>query len=224
MNREGASAGGQAEVPAARRMRHARVDRWFHWLTAAAVLVLMGTAFLPILGLQFAWVTIHWIAGLVLAAAVLLHTVRALFWQSLRSMWIGARDLRDWVHLLRWSWGRSDRPPPKPGKYSLAQKLAHHAFSVLVLAAIVTGGLMLVKIDTPWWDRDPYWLPDRVWGLVYVVHDLAALSLITMVMVHIYFALRPEKRVFLRSMWRGWITQREYHAYHDPERWGEKHD
>ena len=36
------------------------------------------------------------------------------------------------------------QPPPKPGKYSLAQKLAHHAFTVLVLArfALDVGGFV----------------------------------------------------------------------------------
>ena len=39
-----------------RVLRHALADRIFHWVTAAAVLTLLGTAFLPILGLSFSWV------------------------------------------------------------------------------------------------------------------------------------------------------------------------
>ena len=34
--------------------RHHLVDRLYHWLMAASVLILMGTAFLPILGYKFA--------------------------------------------------------------------------------------------------------------------------------------------------------------------------
>jgi formate dehydrogenase subunit gamma len=205
-------------------LRHARIDRWFHWGTALSVLILMATAFLPILGLQFPWVTAHWVAGLVLTLFVLWHAVRALGWQSPASMWIGRRDWQDLKSIVRGSLRRSAEPPPKPGKYSLAQKLAHHAFTVLVLAVIVTGALMLVRIDTPWWERDPYWLPDTAWGIVYVVHGFAALCFISMVMIHAYFALRPEKRMFLRSMWAGWITRQEYLGNHDPDRWrGGKH-
>ena len=55
--------------------------------------------------------------------------------------------------------------------------------------------------------------------MVYVVHDLAALALITLVMVHVYFALRPEKLHFTRSMVLGWITRREYEEHHDTARW-----
>jgi formate dehydrogenase subunit gamma len=62
-------------------------------------------------------------------------------------------------------------------------------------------------------------LPDATWGVVYVLHGLAALLLITMVMTHVYFALRPEKRLFTRSMIKGWITRAEYVEHHDPERW-----
>jgi cytochrome b subunit of formate dehydrogenase len=205
---------------AARVVRHALPDRIFHWLTAASVLILLGTAFLPILGLEFAWVNIHWITGLVLTAAVLFHIVRAAFWQSWRAIWIGAADLRDAAAIVRSTLGGRGAPaPPKPGKYSFAQKLIHHAFAVVVLTTVVTGLLMLLRIDTPWWQRNPYVLANATWGIIYVLHGLGALALITMVMVHIYFALRPEKLLFTRSMIAGWITREEYGEHHDPKRW-----
>src|SRR6186713_437968 len=46
--------------------RHAPIDRVFHWVTAVAVLLLLGSAFLPILGLEFSWVPLHWMTGVVL--------------------------------------------------------------------------------------------------------------------------------------------------------------
>ncbi len=202
-----------------RVVRHALADRVFHWVTAASVLVLLATAFLPIVGIRFGWVTIHWITGLVLTAAVLFHTVRALFWQSLRSVWIGGADLREAAAIVRSTLRLGGGAPAKPGKYSFAQKLIHLAFTVVVLAAVVTGALMLARIDTPWWQRNTYWLPDSVWGLVYVLHGLTALCLITMVMTHVYFSLRPEKLLYLRAMLGGSITRREYEDHHDPERW-----
>ena len=78
---------------------------------------------------------------------------------------------------------------------------------------------MLAKIDTPWWERNPYLLEESSWGFIYVVHDLTAMCLITLVMVHIYFSVRPEKLFFLRSMLLGWITRKEYLEHHDPQRW-----
>lgn len=211
---------GAVNPDSARRLiRHALADRVLHWGMAVSTLILLGTAFLPILGLQFAWVGMHWISGFVLTALVIVHIVRASFWKDLRSMWVGLADLRSSLHLARWSLRLSSEPPPLPGKYSLAQKLIHHVFSLVCIAAIVTGGLMMVKIDTPWWERDPYWLGDGTWGVIYVIHDLSALLLVTMVMLHVYFALRPEKLHFTRSMILGWITRREYNQYHDRSRW-----
>jgi formate dehydrogenase subunit gamma len=40
-----------------------------------------------------------------------------------------------------------------------------------------------------------------------------------MVMIHIYFALRPEKLLYTRAMIRGSITRAEYEEHHDPKRW-----
>lgn len=210
---------GPAESTPSRIRRHALIDRIFHWVTAASVLTLLATAFLPILGIRFAWVTPHWIAGFVLIAALLFHIVRAPLAQSLRAMWIGADDIRDLIAIARWNLRLGDAPPRKPGKYSLAQKLIHHLFAVVLLTAAVTGGLMMVRMDTPWWQRNPYWLSSSQWGVVYVLHGLAALLLVTMVIAHVYFALRPEKLLFTRSMIRGWITRDEYERHHDPERW-----
>jgi len=199
--------------------RHAAVDRAFHWVTAACVLTLMATAFLPILGLTFDWIGIHWITGLVLIAAVLFHLLRVLLKQGFGAMWIGGRDFGDAAAIVKATLQRDAGSVRKPGKYSFAQKLIHHAFALVVLTGVGTGGAMLVRIDTPWWKRNPYLLSDATWGVVYVLHGLAALTLITMVMLHIYFALRPEKLLFTRAMLRGWITRAEYSEHHDPQRW-----
>ena len=206
-------------MTANRILRHALPDRLFHWLTAISVLSLLATAFLPILGLKFASVAPHWIAGLVLTLAVLFHLSRALRWRRLRDMWIGAADLRDAAAFMRWNLRRPGASYPKPGKYSLAQKLFHHLILTVVLTAIASGLMMMVRIDTPLWQRNPYWLAERTWGIVYVLHGLAALCLVTLIMIHIYFALRPDKLFYTRSMLKGWITAEEKQAHHDAARW-----
>jgi cytochrome b subunit of formate dehydrogenase len=203
---------------AERVVRHALADRWFHWISAACVLILLGTAFLPIVGVEFGWVTVHWVTGLVLIAAVLFHVVRVLIRGSWGAMWLGRADLADALDVAG-SALRRKLPTRRPGKYSVAQKLIHHAFAAAVLTTVVTGALMLARIDTPWWQRNPYLFPDATWGIVYVLHGLAALLLITMVMLHVYFALRPEKLKYTRAMLRGWITRREFDEHHDPKRW-----
>ena len=199
-------------------IRHRLPDRALHWIMAVCVLTLMGTALLPILGMKFSWVTAHWITGLALTAAVLIHLLRSLPWSRLKRMWLGPRDLRDALITLAWFF-RLRRGVPLPGKYSPAQKLIHLGFAVLILAAIVTGLLMMVKIDTPLWKRNPYLFHADSWGLIYVVHGSAAVILITVIMLHVYFALRPEKRFYLRSMIQGWISRDMFEKNHDPDRW-----
>jgi hypothetical protein len=42
--------------------RHKAVDRIFHWVAAASFIALLATGLLPVVGVKFGWVTIHWIA------------------------------------------------------------------------------------------------------------------------------------------------------------------
>jgi formate dehydrogenase subunit gamma len=184
-------------------IRHLPSDRILHWVFAVSIVVLLLTGIPPKLGVEFAWLQVHWITGMVLLAATLVHLARVFLLKPLLNMWIGSRDF---MH-------------GKPGKFSLAQKLMHNGVALVALVAIVTGLLMLVRIDTPFWERDPYWLAADTWGLVYVLHGLAALCFVSIIMLHIYFSLRPEKRLYLRSIFKGWITRAEYEREHDPERW-----
>ena len=199
--------------------RHSVTARLGHWLMAGSTLVLLGTAFGPILGIEFAWVDIHWMAGVLLTLLVVLHVLRYVLFKPLRTMLIGPRDLRDGMHALNFNLRQTEIAPPLPGKYSLSQKAIHAVFACVVLTAIVTGCLMLAKIDSPFWERNPYFLSDPTWGVIYVLHGFAALALITLVMLHIYFSLRPEKRHYLRSMITGALTGLELFEHHDPQRW-----
>jgi len=186
---------------------------------ALAMLALLVTAFVPAMGYKFDWVTIHWIAGLALIATVIYHIVHAVFWQSLRNVWIDGADVREGMQELSRFTGGGKAPPRKPGKYPVAQKLFHHAAAVAALAAIVTGVLMMFRIENPVLRHNPYLMGDGTWGFVYVLHGLGGVALITLVITHIYFAIRPEKRWLTRSMFKGWITREEYLANHDVERW-----
>ena len=199
-------------------VRHKLPDRVYHWLLAAAVLTLMFTAFAPILGWKFEWLTAHWISGVLLTALVLVHIVRATIWQDFWAMMIGPSDVCAGVGAALAA-VRGKPAPGKPGKYELAQKLYHWGIAALVLALVVTGCLMLSKIDTPLWNRNPYWLADSTWGVVYVVHGLCAMAAIALVLIHIYFGLRPDKLWLTRSMILGRISRQDYATHFDPQRW-----
>jgi formate dehydrogenase subunit gamma len=44
-------------------------------------------------------------------------------------------------------------------------------------------------------------------------------GLIALIMVHVYFGLRPEKRAITKSMIFGWMSRDFYLKEHDPARW-----
>jgi formate dehydrogenase gamma subunit len=201
-----------------RVIRHTALDRLYHWLMAICVLILMATAFLPILGIKFEWLDIHWVTGVVLAALIVIHVVRALFFQDWRNMWIGREDLHEiWRGLARLFGSRTT--PPKPGKYDAAQKLYHLGVAVVVLSVVCSGLLMLLKIDTPLWRRNPYLFSADTWGVIYVVHGMAAMTIVAIVIIHLYFTLMPDSWYMLRAMVRGWISREEYAQHHDAARW-----
>ncbi len=199
--------------------RHHLADRLYHWLMAACMLVLLFTGFLPVLGINFAWVDPHWIAGVILTLLVVFHALRSLIWLEPSAIWIRWPEYKASVSALANEVMGSPRQTKKIGKYSVGQKAFHHAVAVVVIVAIVTGIIMMIGIDGPFWERNPYLFSEATRGLVFVLHGFAGLVSITMVMVHIYFAIRPEKLYMTRSMLRGWITREEYEQYHDAELW-----
>lgn len=199
--------------------RHHLADRLYHWLMAACMLVLLFTGFLPVLGINFAWVDPHWIAGVILTVLVVLHALRTLIWLKPSDIWIRWREYKASVSTLTGELMGGARQKKRFGKYSVGQKAFHHAVAVVVIVAIVTGIIMMIGVDGPFWERNPYLISEKSRGLVFVLHGFAGLVSITMVMVHVYFAIRPEKLYMTRSMIRGWITREEFEEHHDPELW-----
>ena len=186
---------------------------------AVCMLVLLATGFLPVLGVKFAWVDPHWIAGVMLTLLVLMHIVRALFFLTPSNIWIRWREFTGSLNATTKKALGGPRLNRKIGKYSVGQKVFHHAVASVVLVAIVTGLIMMIGIDGPFWERNPFLISEASRGLVFVLHGFAGLISITMIMVHIYFAVRPEKLYMTRSMLRGWISREEFEQYHDPELW-----
>lgn len=183
--------------------RHAPIDRLFHWIMAATMFVLLATSLLPIIGVRFAWYGIHWVAGLLLTLLILLHIIRALFWQRPGSMLII---------------NAADFSPRGAGKYTLPQKLMHLAWAVALLVAIITGLLLLSKAGVPFMTRDPYARSLSTWGALTLLHDLAALLSVFLVLVHVYFGILPEKRAYLRAMLTGNVTRAELRPEHNLDR------
>lgn len=238
------------ELVGDRIRRHALIDRLYHWVMAATVLVLMFSAFWPTVfqdryGGGVAWSlspdqhketvmsTTHWIAGVVLVALVLFHIVRALIWQDWRAMFASRTDFQNIGPVIARRTGRAGAMPRKPGKYNGLQKLFHLGVALFILALVGTGLVMLFKIGTPVElpfqvvPKNPYILESvgctgacqGGWDALYAIHGLAAAAMVGMVLIHIYFAARPDEWHLTRSMFRGWIRRDEYLRHHDTARW-----
>jgi formate dehydrogenase subunit gamma len=198
--------------------RHSLVARLFHWVMAASMFVLLFTAFLPIVGVRFAWVTWHWMAGLVLAGSILFHIIHASFWLDFWSIWVGPKDIPEFKAEILRELGH-DVPGPKPGKYPLGNRLYHLVIVIAGLTVIASGMFMMVRVRTPLFVRNPYLFSDSTWGFTYVAHGLAGVGLVGLVIAHVYFAVRPDKWWITKSMILGWITRRQYLEHHEPGRW-----
>ncbi len=199
--------------------RHSLAARLFHWIMAAAMLTLLVTAFLPKVGVPFAWVTYHWIAGIVLTVSILYHIIHATFWQDFWSIWPDSVDMEDAKRRWLRATGKTAPPPRKFAKYPLENKVYHLIIVLAGLAVILTGVFMMKRVRTPFFTRNPYVFGDMTWGLMYVLHGLAGVGLIALIMAHIYFALRPEKLVITKSMIYGSLDRDHYLEHHDPQRW-----
>lgn len=199
--------------------RHSLMARLFHWIMAASMLTLLFTAFLPKVGVQFDWVTYHWIAGTVLTISILFHIIHASFFLDFWSIWPDRTDLHDARNRTLRFFGKPATRPRKFAKYPLENKLYHGTVMLTGLAVIITGVFMMFRVRTIFFPRNPYLFGDMTWGLMYVLHGLAGVLFITLVIVHIYFAVRPEKLPITAGMVFGTMSREFYLKEHDPARW-----
>ena len=199
-------------------LRHSFAARVFHWLMSATMFVLLVTAFFPIIGLEFDWVPWHNWAGVIFTGTIVWHIVHTTVWLDFWSIWAGPKDIPEFKALMLRETGQIDKAP-QPAKYPLGNQLYHWILTIVGLTVIVTGVLMLFRIDNPFFEHNPYLLGELAWGWVYVAHGLVGVSLVGLVVAHIYFALRPDHWWLTKAMVFGWITRRQYLEHHEPNRW-----
>ena len=200
--------------------RHSFMARMFHWVMAASMFVLLFSAFLPIVGVQFAWVTWHWIAGLVLTGSIIYHIIHATFWLDFWSIWVGPKDIPEFKAEMLRELGH-EVEGPKSGKYPLGNRLYH-------LAIVVTGFAVdhHRRSDDA---ADPHAAlraqsvrDDERHRVGLDLHRSTAspgVGLVGLIIAHVYFAVRPDKWWITKGMIFGWITRRQYLEHHDSKRW-----
>ena len=215
----GVAVGGAATAGIPEKIkRHTGVARAFHWIMAASMLALIITGFLPLVGVEFSWLTVHWVSGVLLTVSIVFHIIHATFFLDFWSIWIGPSDVQEAVQRVKRQLGQDVEVKGHP-KYPLDHRLYHFAVMVAGFAVIGTGLVMLFRIDTPLVARNAYLLADETWGLVYALHGLGAAMFVMLTLTHIYFALRPDKIWMTKSMLFGYIDREHYLDHHDPKRW-----
>jgi cytochrome b subunit of formate dehydrogenase len=155
----------------------------------------------------------------VLTISVLFHIVHASFWLDFWSIWPDKADLEDAVSRVQRFMGRPAPPPRRFAKYPLENKMYHGVITLTGLAVILSGVFMMFRVRTIFFPRNPYLFGDMTWGLMYVLHGLAGVGLIALIMVHVYFAVRPEKFDITKSMIFGSMKREFYLEHYDPQRW-----
>ena len=220
---EAASAAADPAIPE-KIVRHTGAARMFHWVMAAAMLALLITGFFPIVGLEFSWLTIHWVSGLILILCIIYHIVHASFFLDFWSIWILPRDLKEAVQRTQRQLGATVAID-KHGKYPLDHKLYHLAVTIFGLVVSVTGLVMMFKIDNPIVPMNEMLFEgaamgnDQAWGILYATHGFSAVLFVMLTITHIYFAIRPEKLWITKSMVFGTVSRDDYLAHHSPQRW-----
>src|SRR5207253_898416 len=106
----------------------------------------------------------------------------------------------------------------KAAKYPWDIKMYHTAIVLSALATVPTGLLMMSRVQTPFFTRNPYLFGDATWGVMYVLHGLSGIGLVGLTMAHIYFAIRPEKQWITKGMIFGDISRQDLLQHHDPQR------
>ena len=119
--------------------RHSLAARLFHWIMAASMFVLLFSAFLPKVGVQFVWLPWHWVAGLVLTASILFHIIHATFFMDFWAIWPNKDDIADGQIRLKRALGEKLAPPRRFAKYPMENKMYHLA---IVFMNLITYRLL----------------------------------------------------------------------------------
>lgn len=219
--------------------RFTATQRASHWIMAASIFLLMLSGFLmmnsnvtvrTIAGIS--WVDVHIIFSIVLIGYLVFHLGHVAYKGTWKAMWVGRREVKDLIVRGKNFLGQADEYP-RQFEYPSAQKFLHLGVTGATLGVIVTGIVMLRRIEIPFlWDparefsllgvQFSQGVGEPGWGLVtwsFVLHDLSAIMMVSLVLGHMYFALRPDEWGITRSMVTGTVSVETYAKKYSPDSW-----
>lgn len=230
---ESLSAQGVEEVD-----RFSVAQRASHWIMAIAIFALMLSGFIimnnavtvkVVAGLS--WLTIHIASAVVLIGYTLFHVGHVAYKGTWNRMWMGRKEVTDLWTRFKNLVGLTDEYP-RQFYYPSAQKLLHWAITGATLGVIATGLVLWRRVSF-----EPLWSATREFtflgvtfgfgtteamGLIswsFVLHDFFAIAILSLVMGHVYFALRPNEWEITKSMITGTVPVEEYAEKYSPSSW-----
>jgi Ni/Fe-hydrogenase 1 B-type cytochrome subunit len=202
-------------APGVRVLKYEIGARLFHWgnLLFVGGSAVSGVAlFAPGTLGRNPWLLIHELFAAALIVGLLLHVVVAPLRGEGRTMWFEAHD---WVDLKRIAanfFGRT-RDYPSFGKYDPWQKI-YHALLTLLCAALIFSGVFLVLSAQVWATFSHHWM-----RIMRLSHDIAAFSLLAIILGHVYFGIIRANWPQLWAMITGRLNAMAFNRYHDTSRW-----
>jgi len=218
--------------------RFTLTQRAGHWVMAISIFALMLSGFLimntdvtvgALPGVS--WLALHEVTGIILIGYTVFHVGHVAYKGTWMKMWFSRKDLEDQLVRVKNFLGLTEEYP-RQFEYPGAQKMLHAGVTGATLGLIVTGLVLLRRLNVPFlWDgtREFTFLgigftlgQAGSLGLVswsFVVHDFLAIAMVSLVMGHVYFALRPQEWGVTRSMITGNVPVEMYAEKYDPRSW-----
>jgi cytochrome b subunit of formate dehydrogenase len=215
-------------------------QRIYHWVNLSSLLILLWTGLtiynLNLFGVQpfsdFATMLIgqnynplifdlHKYSAFILVGSLLFHIlydtgIRGIFWSELPK----SADFRGFNVMAKNFLGRTKEYVKFP-RYNPGQKMLHIGIAIVVVLIGATGWMMNANYR---WLVPIWWLNLDFDFLLYwtrVLHDVLTFALVTMVVMHFYFAVRFENLPTFRSMVTGWVPksyqEKHFSSTEEPE-------
>jgi len=212
---------GGGQITDGKILRHDEHTFFAHWSHALAVLMLLATGlvkgplFLPRLvhspeAVGFT-LNLHFIGIVILFFGLFYYISGLIIEGDLKELLPEAGDIKDAIFYYTSKIGLGQEP--KQGKFLASEKLAYPLWIVFVGGLIITG---VIKVAAHLWN-----LPSALMGAVTLAHDLCALGLLLLLLVHVLLgALVPWSWPLLVSMVSGYMSEEYVQKKH--VRWYEE--
>jgi formate dehydrogenase subunit gamma len=207
----------ESKIVSGKVLRHGWGTSFYHWsfaLSGVALIVTgiyVGFLFIPRLvsdpqavALMY---NLHFMGALVFLFGISAHITDGYVTGKFKEHLPESGDVGDAVahYASKLGVGRK----PREGKYLASEKLSYPMWLVFIGLVVLTG---FIKVSAHIWN-----IPSGVMGVTTYIHDLAALAIIALLIVHVVLgALVPWSWQLLRSMLTGYVS-RGYAEDHHPE-------